>query len=190
MKRSAWLLAVALVLAAGRAGASPTSVELEAALGGTTYATSWRGDYGVGDTLRAGVRFARVIAGDFQIWESYATVNHRANTGLTIGVTGYVPLKIVHPYARLFAIHQHEEGLVSVAHAPVGVLFGVGAGIRHRAGGGLSLGAEFPFQDALGKKLSWVLFTNVNGIYFPDDALGPSAYFGIDLGVGLDYFLQ
>jgi hypothetical protein len=177
-----------IALFAPRARATP--VELEGAAGATTYASTWRGDYGLGSTLRAGVRFAHVFAGDFQVWESYASVNHRANTGLSLGVTGYLPLQSLHPYARLFAIHQHEEGLVSVANAPFGTLFGIGAGIRHRAGGGLTLGTEIPFHESDDKRLSWVLIAEANGVYFPDATLGPSGYFGIDLGVGVGWLLQ
>ena len=165
-------------------------VELGAAVGATTYASTWRGDYGGGGTLRAGVRFERAFAIDFRTWESYATVNHRLNTGLSLGLTGYLPLRAAHPYARLFAIHQHEEGLVSAQNAPAGTLFGIGAGIRHRAGGGLSLGAEIPFASSRDKRLEWSGFVDLTAMYFPDDALGPHSYVGLNFGVGFDYLLR
>ncbi len=165
-------------------------VELGAAAGATTYASTWRGDYGAGATLRAGVRFNHVFAVDFQTWESFATVNRRLNTGLSLGVTGYLPFRAAHPYARLFAIHQHEEGLVSAQNAPAGTLFGIGAGIRHRAGGGLSLGAEIPFGASRDKRFEWQVIADVTAMYFPDDSLGPHTYVGLNLGVGFDWLLR
>ena len=86
-------------------------------------------------------------------------------------------------------LHQHEEGLVSVENTPVGYLFGIGAGIRHRAGGGLQLGLEMPVRGPSGR-LAAILFAEANVTYFPDNTLGPTAYVGIDLGLGLDYLLQ
>jgi hypothetical protein len=166
-------------------------VEVGLAAGATSWASTWRGDFGGGGTLRAGVRFARVVAIDFQSWESYATVNKRANTGLSLGVTGYLPLRPVHPYARLFAMHQHEEGLVSVENTPAGAVFGIGSGIRHRAGGGLSLGAEVPIDETrFEKRMAWVVIADATAQYFPDDALGPHTYVGINFGVGFDFLLK
>lgn len=181
----AW--AFALGLAAPSAHAD---VEAVFAGGSTAYASSWRGDYGAGATLRAGLRFAHVFAVDLQVWESLATVNERLDTGLSLGVTGYVPLRVVHPFARLFAMHQHEEGLVSVEYAPAGTLFGIGAGIRHRAAGGLSLGAEVPIPAPGDGRLTPVFFAEVTASYFPDDTLGPHTYVGLDLGLGLDFLLR
>lgn len=186
-----WLLRACSACVAVALFATPAraDVEVGAAAGTTSYASTWRGDYGGGGTLRAGVRFAHVVALDFQAWESIATVNKRDNTGLSLGVTGYLPLRAVHPYARLFAMHQHEEGLVSVENAPAGTLFGIGAGIRHRAGGGLSLGAEIPIGKRE-ERLAWALIADVTAMYFPDDTLGPHSYVGINFGVGLDYLLK
>jgi hypothetical protein len=179
-------LAATLVAWPARAG----DVELQLGAGPTAYATTWRGDFGAGGTLRAGVRFSHVIAADLQVWESLASVNERVNTGLSIGVTGYIPLHAVHPYARLFVLHQHEEGLVSVVNTPAGYVFGIGSGIRHRAGGGLCLGAELPFRSADRGRLSWVFLADAMTIWFPDATLGPSGYFGLDLGVGFDFLIK
>ncbi len=167
------------------AQARAESVAFALMAGPSAYATSWRGDFGGGGTLRAGARFARVVAVEFQGWESYATVDHRINTGLSLGVAGYVPLRSVRPYGRVFAIHQHEESLVSVEDAPGGVVLGVGAGIRHRAGGGLTLGVEVP-QRLLGRRLEPALTVSANAKWFPD-ALGPRWVFGVDLGISLKF---
>lgn len=191
--RTAPLHAAALVACSLALAVAPDAhgdVEVVAAGGSTAYASSWRGDWGGGGTLRAGVRFAHVVAVDFQAWESFATVNERINTGLSIGVTGYLPLRAVHPYARLFAMHQHEEGLVSVENTPAGTLFGIGPGIRHRAAGGLSLGAEIPFATTGDKRGTWLFFAGATGTYFPDDTLGPHTYVGLDLGLGFDFLLR
>ena len=168
--------------------AAAVPVELEVAAGATTFASTWRGDFGAVGTLRLGSRFAHVFAIDFQGWEELAGIDRRLNTGLSFGVTGYVPLHVAHPYARLFILHQHEEGLVSVENAPAGVVLGIGAGIRHRAGGGLSLGTEIPFRRDTNGKLTWVVIANATGTWFPD-ILGPHLYVGLDLGVGLDFLL-
>ncbi len=177
---------IALTVLARQARAVP--VELELAAGATTFASTWRGDFGAGGTLRLGSRFAHVFAIDFQGWEELAGIDRRLNTGLSFGVTGYVPLRVVHPYARLFILHQHEEGLVSVENAPAGVVLGIGSGIRHRAGGGLSLGTEIPFRRDSSGKVTWLMLANATGTWFPD-VLGPHFYVGLDLGVGLDFLL-
>ena len=79
---------------------------------------------------------------------AYATVDERLNTGLTLGVAGFIPWQRVRPFLRAFFIHQHEEGLVAVEEEPLGVLVGIGAGIRHRAGLGGTLGLEIPFKKS------------------------------------------
>lgn len=179
--------AFAASLLAVPAVAAATPVELQLAAGPSSYTSTWSGDYGAGGSLRLGARFAHVFAIDLQGWESLATVNRRQNTGISFGVTGYLPFKPLHPYLRLFGIHQHEEGLVSVENAPAGVVLGIGAGIRHRAGAGFSLGAEVPVLKR-GDHATFVVLANATGVYFPD-ILGPAGYFGVDLGVGLDYLL-
>jgi hypothetical protein len=179
-------LAALLYGRAARAG----DVEVQLAAGPTTYATTWHGDYGAGGTLRAGARMSHVVSADVEVWESMATINERVNTGLSVGVTGYLPLRVVHPYLRVFALHQHEEGLVSVVYTPAGFLFGIGSGIRHRAGGGLCLGTQVPIGRTDGGRLSWVLFGDAMTIWFPDPTLGPSAYVGLDLGVGFDFVVK
>lgn len=145
-------------------------------------ASTWRGDTVVGGQLRLALRFAHVVAVDVVTWETYGAVDRRANTGLTFGVTGFLPLEKVRPFARLFAIHQHEEGLVAVREHPWGTLFGIGAGIRHRAGGGATLGAEVPFHR-LGSAEVYGVF-GVTSVWFPDATLGPAAYVMGYVGVG------
>ena len=168
-------------LATREAGAHTT--ELQGGLGVASFVSTWRGDYGGGGTLQLGARYAGVFGVDVMGWEALATVDRRLDTGLTLGITGYLPLEKVHPLARLFVIHQHEEALVSVENAPFGVALGIGAGIRHRVGGGLSLGAEFPLQTR--DRTTWCLTTRATAIALAG-ILGPSAYFGIDAALGFD----
>lgn len=166
------------VTTAARADALEAGADVAPAAGAST----WRGDRVAGGQLRLALRFAQVVAVDFVGWEMLATVDDRANTGLTLGVTGFLPLARVRPFARVFALHQHEEGLVSVRHQPLGTVFGIGAGIRHRAGAGGTLGVEVPMGGARGR--SWHLLGGLTTLWFPDAAIGPSAYVFGFVGVG------
>jgi hypothetical protein len=180
----------ALLVAASVATAQPahaTSHEVQLGAGPTAFVSSWRGDYGVGGALRLGWRMGGVFGVDFQTAESFASIDARLLTGLSIGVRGTVPLGAVRPYARLFVIHQHEEGFVSAQNEPLGTMAGIGAGIRHRAGAGGSLGAEIPLRRD-GKRASFTFFSQANATRLAND-LGPDWYFGLDVGIGLDYLL-
>lgn len=160
--------------------------EIQIDAGAAMLGSSWQGDFAGGGLLRLGYRFARVVSIDFVGWEQMAVVDTRFDTGLTFGVTGYIPLKRIRPSLRVFAIHQHEEGAVSVAQTPGGFIFGIGSGIRHRAGGGVTLGAEIPLGK--NKDLEWILFAELEGIWFPD-VLGPNFYYGGNAGIGFNFSL-
>lgn len=188
MKRKPTLLFCLVVGSAGlmwSEGAKAGEFQLDAAL--NLKASTWRGDFGAGPQLRLGYRFAEVFAIDTAIWEEIHGVDTRLNTGLTFGVTGFLDLGPLRSSLRLFFIHQHEESLVSVAENPFGAIFGIGAGIRHRAGAGGALGIEIPFDK--GEDFELVFVSNFSLTLFPDAALGPSAYFGIAGGVGFNYAL-
>ncbi len=161
--------------------------EVQLDLAARAIASSWRGDYGGGGQLRLGYRFAKVLAIDFVGWEEYASVDRRLDTGLTFGLSGFLPLGRVRPSLRLYFIHQHEEALVSVEDHAGGTLLGIGEGIRHRAGGGAVLGAEI----ALAKTTSveYLAVAGASLTWFPDTSLGPGAYFGFTAGLGLNYSL-
>ena len=176
------LLFVFLMLLAPSARAG----EIQVDAGTTVLGSSWQGDFTGGGLLRLGYRFARVVSIDTVVWEQLGNVDSRFLTGLTIGVTGYIPLKRVRPSLRIFAIHQHEEGAVSVSETPGGFIFGIGSGIRHRGGGGLTLGAEISLVKR--HDLEWVLLAEVEGIWFPDP-LGPTFYLGGNVGIGFNYSL-
>jgi hypothetical protein len=182
--------AIVLALVMAPQDARATEIEATAAGGITGYASTWHGDYGIGGTLRLGARIGRVVQPDIQVWESFASINERANTQLSLGVSAFVPLPAVHPFARFYVFHQHEEGLVSVENTPGGFLFGIGPGIRHRAGGGLMFGLELPMRVFRSDRLTTPFFAEVKADYFPDNTLGPTAYVGLDVGIGLNYLLQ
>lgn len=182
------VLAFALALTVSPANAG----ELQADVGLALRHSTWRGDVTGGGQVGAGYRFARVLAVDFAVWEELATVDSRLDTGLTFGVTGALPLPDWRPTLRLYFVHQHEEGLVSVSDHPFGTIAGIGTGIRHRAGAGAKLGVEIPLESREArakKKVEWVALAGLDGTWFPDATLGPSAYFGVTFGVGLNYRL-
>jgi hypothetical protein len=162
--------------------------ELQVDTGLALRKTTWRDDWSGGFQLGFGYRFARVVGLDFRVWEEMASVDTRLNTGLTIGITGTWPLPTLRPTARVYFIHQHEEGWVSVADHPWGTIAGIGTGIRHRAGAGLRLGVEVPFSKR--KKVEWVGIFGVDTTWFPDTSLGPSIYAGLSAGIGLNYAIE
>ncbi len=90
------------------------------------------------------------------------------------------------PFARFGLVHQHEETISSVAAEPFGAVFGVGDGIRHRAGLDGGLGVDIPFA----KQKAWEFHARVELLLtgFPD-VRGPAIYGGGNLGVGLNYAL-
>lgn len=177
---AAMLLAATLLPTSAHAGSA-----LQAGLGVIGSGSTWRGDGGGGSAVRVGYRFTDWLAVDSLIAEQLFSVDQRMNTGLTLGVSAYWPRQGVRPTARIYAIHQHEEGLVSVLDNPLGVLFGIGDGIRHRAGGGLSAGAEIPFLER--GRWEWCVVSNAAATYFPDTSLGPAWYVSGFVGIGLNY---
>lgn len=162
--------------------------ELQVDAGLSARKSTWRGDAGGGVHLGGGYRFARVFALDFLVWEELASVDRRLNTGLTLGMTGTLPLPSIRPSLRVYAIHQHEEGLVSVQDHPFGTVLGIGSGIRHRAGGGARLGVEIPFSTS--KRVEWVALGGLEGTWLGPKLLGPAAYYGITAGIGINYRVE
>lgn len=184
------VLVAASFFAIGLSLAPPARAgEVSLNLGTSMRKSTWRGDWLGGGQLGAGYRFARVVALDFVVWEELATIDKRLNTGITFGVTGTVPFpKGPRPTLRLYFIHQHEEGWVSVVERPFGTIAGIGPGIRHRAGLGTRLGLEIPLAEKK-KYLEWVLLPGVDATWFPDASLGPALYVGATIGIGFNYSL-
>ena len=87
---------------------------------------------------------------------------------------------------RLGWAHQHEESWAFAKEEPLGVLFGVGRGIRHRAGISSALGADVPL--ARSKHLTWIASAEGWLDWLPrGEAPGPSYYAGATLAAGVDW---
>lgn len=180
---------VAAVLVAIALPATARAGEIQADLGYSVRKSTWRGDVSAGAQLGLGYRFARVLAVDFVGWNELATVDKRFLTGLSFGLTGSIPRKGARPNLRLYFIHQHEEGWVSVAEHPFGALAGIGPGIRHRAGVGARLGVEIPISEKK-KHLEWFVQPAIDTTWFPDASLGPAVYVAATIGLGFNYTLE
>jgi hypothetical protein len=177
-------LAAFFVLATVTTPALAHAGEVQLAGGPGAYASSWRGDGTFGQALKVGYRFADLVAIDSIGRLGYGTVDERVITYLSVGGTLYGRLGPVRPYVRLAFVHQHEEPSPGVRADPYGTVFGVGDGIRHRAGFGSSLGVDYPIQ----KTKSGVEVTvgiDTSGVWFPDPR-GPKLYAGGALWLGLN----
>ncbi|CAN5923435.1 hypothetical protein BH11MYX4_BH11MYX4_41920 [soil metagenome] len=177
-------LSAFFVLAAVTTPALAHAGEVQLAGGPGAYASSWRGDGTFGQALKVGYRFADLVAIDSIGRLGYCTVDERVITYLSVGGTLYGRLGPVRPYLRLAFVHQHEEPSPGVRADPYGTVFGVGDGIRHRAGFGSSLGVDYPIQ----KTKSGVEVTvgiDTSGVWFPDPR-GPKLYAGGALWLGLN----
>jgi hypothetical protein len=176
----AFLAVFTLAPAKARAG----DVQLDLGLGGE--GSSWRGD-GVGfGSLQLGYRFKDLIAPYFLARLGYGAVDQRLVTFLSLGAQVWGRIGKVRPFARFGLVHQHEETMSSVANEPFGAIFGVGDGIRHRAGLDGGLGVDIPFS----KQKAWEFHARVELLLtgFPDER-GPAIYGGGNLGLGFNYAL-
>lgn len=172
------LLALTGAPTAARAG------EIQLAGGPGAYKSSWRGDDTFGLALKAGYRFADLVAIDSVGRLGYGTVDQRVITYLSVGGTLYGRLGRARPYLRLAAVHQHEEPAPGVRADPYGTIFGVGDGIRHRAGFGSSLGVDYPIQMTK-NGIEVTLGIDASGVWFPDPR-GPKIYAGGALWLGVN----
>jgi hypothetical protein len=180
---------VALFLCLAGVLAMPTRAaagEIQVATGPGAYASSWRTDATFGQALKVGYRFADLVAVDALGRLGYGTVDQRAITYLSVGGTLYGRLGPLRPYVRLAVVHQHEEPSPGVRADPYGTVFGVGDGIRHRAGFGSSLGVEYVVQKM--KHLDLFVGLDTSGVWFPDPR-GPKIYAGGALWLGLNFGL-
>ena len=173
-----------LALAALSMPGSASAGEIQVAAGPGVYGSSWRGDATGGSALRLGYRFADVIAVDYIGRLGYGTVNDRVITYLSLGATVYGRVWKLRPYARLAFVHQHEESTSAVKDDPWGATFGVGDGIRHRGGGGTSLGLDLPLMKT--KVVELTLGIDSSAAYFPDPR-GPKVYAGGALWLGMNF---
>ena len=178
------LVAFSAVLACSPRAAEAGEVQLDLGLGGE--GSSWRSDGAGFGSLQLGYRFKDIVAPYFLARIGYGAVDQRMLTFLSIGVQGWARIGQVRPFARFGLVHQHEETISSVAAEPFGAVFGVGDGIRHRAGLDGGLGVDIPFQ----KEKAWEFHVRIEALItgFPDPR-GPSIYAGGTLGLGFNYSL-
>jgi hypothetical protein len=180
--RAAAALAAAVALLS-----SPTAAragDIQVATGPGAYASTWRGDGAVAESLKVGYRFADVVAIDFLGRLGYATVDSRMLEYLSLGVTGYARIGITRPWLRLSAVHQHEEPAPAIRDDPSGAVLGVGDGIRHRGGFGASLGVDVPVHRM--KATVVYVGADTSATWFPDPR-GPTLYAGASLWLGVAY---
>lgn len=187
MRNTIWMGAAvaAAVLCASPAPAQATDFRLE--VGTMVHGTTWRGDVAGYGHLKLGFRFFDIFAPYAQGQLGYGRVDDRLLTAVALGVQLWTPpLGPVRLHGRIAFVHQHEESLSVVAGDYVSALFGIGDGIRHRAGGEVGLGLDWP----LWARDDFELFGAVEatGKLFPDD-LGPLVYAGGGLNLGFHYAL-
>lgn len=176
--------AAAIALAAAPSSASATELQVAVAAGGET--STWRSDAAAFGSLKLGVRFADLV-GIYALGRlGYANVDERMLTLVELGGQLWGRLGPTRPFVRLALTHQHEETLASVKAEPGGAIFGVGDGIRHRAGGELGVGLDYVFKQT--KSIGW--FASGEGVFslFPDPR-GPVFYGGANVGLGFNYAL-
>jgi hypothetical protein len=174
--------ALASVLFATEARAT----DFQLALGASALGTDWEGDAAGYGSLKLGFRFVDIV-GIYALGRSgYGAVDDRLLTQLSLGAQLWAHLGPVWPYARLGFLHQHEESLSVVAGDYGSALFGVGDGIRHRAGGELAIGLDVPFWQR--DDLSLFAGGEACAFLFPD-GIGPTVYAGASLSIGLSYEL-
>lgn len=183
------LALVALAAAPARAaGGASDPMRLEAVVGLGGLKTEWRGDAGAHSILRLGLRPNDYFSVYFQGRLGYGAVDERMLTLVSLGAQLW-PLgqgEHVSPFLRLSIAHQHEETLFVVKDDPLGALFGIGDGIRHRGGFEGALGADLPVYSADGLQAFASFDASVIWFY---DPRGPTWYAGANAGVGLSYDL-
>ena len=186
---SSWLaaaLGAGLTLAATLTATDAQAHDFRLRAGTSAQGSEWRGDFAGYGSLELGVRFADIAGVYIGGHEGYGIVDDRLLTLVTLGGQVWLDYGRFRPYAKLGFVHQHEESLSVVANDFGSAIFGIGDGIRHRAGGELGLGLDI----AVWEREDFELFASVSADarLFPDD-LGPLVYAGGGLGVGFNYAL-
>lgn len=167
--------------------ANAEAADFRLELGTTAAGTTWRGDVATYGHLKLGFRFFDLFGPYVQGQEGYGVVDQRLLTLVALGMQIWTPpLGPVRLHGRMAFVHQHEESLSVVAGDFGSALFGIGDGIRHRAGGEAALGVDLP----LWSRNDFELFGAVDASakLFPDD-LGPIVYAGGGLTLGFNYAL-
>lgn len=148
--------------------------------------SEWRDDPAAWGGLGLGYRFFDLV-GVYALGRlGYGAVDQRMLTLLAVGAQIWGRLGPTRPFARVAFIHQHEEPMPAVEHNMGGAIFGVGDGIRHRAGAEGALGVDWTFHA----RKPWSFFATAETSFagFPNSS-GPGWYVLGSLGLGVQYTL-
>ena len=174
------LLLVMLASRSGRAG------ELDLAVGAGASTSTWEGDGGGGSRLELSYFFRRLpwLAPMFVGKVEYSTIDDRISTYFSLGAQARRELGPVLGVARAGIVHAHEESMAAVLAAPFEALFGVGDGIRHRAGCNAGVGLQVPFGHH--RRGDFYGAVDVGATWFFDDR-GPSWYLSGGVAIGVRF---
>lgn len=180
-----WTALVALLLASAtpaRALAGDGTLDL-GLTGGTS---TWQGDPTAGTLLRVGYRIDDWLGFHGMGRLGYASVDERALVLVGVGAQAWTTFGESQPFVRLTLVHAHEEPVDAIPGDVFGALFGVGDGIRHRAGVEPAVGLDYRlWRDG---PLDVVATAEASFQVFPDDR-GPTLYVLGGLGLGIRHDL-
>jgi len=146
--------------------------------------SSWAADPNGFAALRVGYRIEDFFSVTFAGRLGYAPIDERLLTSLLLGVELWGRWGALRPHALLAAAHNHEEPQQAFRANPIGAAFGVGDGIRHRAGAHAGLGLDIALQSHGDGQVYLSVESGVT--WFPDDR-GPPLYVGGLLLIAFDY---
>jgi len=172
---------VILALLSGPASAG----ELDMNLGLQATTTGWPDDNGGGFALDASWWFRPWLGASFIGKEQYASVDDRMLSYFSINAAARHDLGRLRLTGTLGLVHQHEESRAAIMQQPVQALFGVGDGIRHRAGSraGFSLGLPFTTHG----HGDYFVALDLDGTGFADSDRGPRWMASAGLSIGFTY---
>lgn len=171
-----------LALRTAPAAAGEATLDLGAAGGLST----WEGDAAGTTMLRAGYRIEPWIGLHGEGRLGYAGVDERVLVLVGLGAQLWGTFGDAQPFFRLTLTHQHEEPVDAIPSDLFGTLFGVGDGIRHRAGLEPAVGLDYVlWRDGA---LDVVASAEASLQLYPDDR-GPKLYFLGGLGMGIRHEL-
>jgi hypothetical protein len=148
--------------------------ELEAGSNLAGGASTWAGDAVAYAGITAGMRFFRIVSGYAGIALGYGGVDERLLTRLSFGLSvGYTFADRFRPRAYVGIVHQHEESLAAVAQQAAGAIFGIGTGIRHRAGVHFGVGFDITLYHR--GNVEFAVGPDVSAMYLTYSS-GPSWY--------------
>lgn len=159
--------------------------ELDLNLGLQATTTEWPADHGGGGTLDLGFWFTDWIGATFLGKEHYAAVDERFMTYLSVNAAVRHDFGPVRVTGSLGLVHQHEETGSAIMEQPFGALFGIGDGIRHRAGSRTGVSIATPvFHYAKGAVF---VALDVDATVFSENERGPQWMTSAGISVGATY---